>query len=609
MYVEICKSVKDRNNFIPLAEVGNQPTDHELYISLFPFDQTILSYLKAHNSIKGHQGKHYCPYILIDIDSENDVKAGQVETVKLIRRLNQMYQIDVDELYIYFSGGKGFHVVIPGQLYSPLSPCADIGEKIKNAVKILAEGIEFVDYKIYENHRIIRVDNSRHKSGYYKIQLSFEELSEWTIDEIKKMAKSPRNFTRMIYNSEMLVNQTLDNALKRSYAPQISDDNAKKVYDIQSNFFTPPLPGNRNTQLHKQACALFMYSELSEANIFNLVQVINQSSEKPLPEPEVKNIVSSASSARTTQVDQDVLKTSGLIGDFMEEHLKSFEEERDKISLVFESLNKEFDGALRSKVGVVLGYGGSKKSMYAQSVAYFNMLKGRRILYSNMEMGQNELINRFYDISFQGTKKLPSTELKYQMKHDLQKAKDSYVKEFVKKWGDKLIVTNGTSMTCEHYDYLLMDAREKYGKIDMLIVDGLSMMGGKGDEMERANRHSQELKELAKDHNIFVLVIVHASRGEDLTRRDLSKKARGSEKILDNCDFVMTNSLIKVKNDEYSQAFGVYHLWNKRGSGNRIEKVFEFYPMSLRLKESSIDVRELEKKVGAGFDKKDPLQN
>lgn len=601
MYVEICKSIKDRNHFIPLSNVGSETVDHELYISLFPFDKTILNYVDVHKTITGHKGNHYCPYILVDIDCEGDIEGGRIEAVKLVRRLNQMYNVDVNELYLYFSGGKGFHVVIPGKLYATLSPCVNMGEKIKNVATVLCDGIEYVDYKIYENHRIIRVDNSRHRKGLYKIQLSFEELSEWSISKIQKEAKTPRRFERLIYNSEININVDLNDMIQKNFV--IDKDEKGTQTSGQGIFFAPPEKGNRNDQLHRQACALFTYSEFSPENIYHLISAINNSSKEPLLDSEVNQIVFSASKSRVIEVEKDLQQTTGLMGDFMDEYLQGFEEETSKISMVFKSIDEEFKGALRSKVGVILGYGGSKKSLYAQSVAFTNVALDRRTLYSNMEMGQSELVDRFFNITFQGQKTLPSTELRSLMKKDYRKDIDARKRDFINMWSDKLIVTNGTAMTSDDYDTLIKDMEAKYGKIDILIVDGLSMMGGKGDEMERANRHSKELKEVAKSHNIFVLVIVHASRGEDLTRRDLSKKARGSEKILDNCDFVMTTSLIKVKNDEYSQMFGVYHLWNKRGSGVRIEKVFKLCDKSLRLEESDMLVRDLEKKIPAGYEK------
>ena len=138
-------------------------------------------------------------------------------------------------------------------------------------------------------------------------------------------------------------------------------------------------------------------------------------------------------------------------------------------------------------------------------------------------------------------------------------------------------------MTVAKYDLMLSQIKQAHGAIDILVVDGLSMMGGQGDELEKANRHTLELKELAKKYNIFVFCIVHASRGESLETRDLSKKARGSEKIVDNCDFTITMSLIKINKKDHSSLYGVYNCWNKRGSGNRIEKVFKFTERRLKM--------------------------
>ena len=135
-------------------------------------------------------------------------------------------------------------------------------------------------------------------------------------------------------------------------------------------------------------------------------------------------------------------------------------------------------------------------------------------------------------------------------------------------------------MTSDRFNEIIVSLNEK---TDILIVDGLSMMGGSGSELELANKHSKELKELAKTHNIFVMAIVHASKGEDYETRDLTRKARASEKIIDNCDFAMTMSMIK-EDGNFNERKGVYNCWNKRGTGKRIQKGFEFEKNTWALK-------------------------
>ena len=71
MYVEeIEYKVTNRGKIIEAGAVRPIPRDHEYYISLFPFDKTILDYVRIHGGVKEHKGKHGCNYILFDIDRE-----------------------------------------------------------------------------------------------------------------------------------------------------------------------------------------------------------------------------------------------------------------------------------------------------------------------------------------------------------------------------------------------------------------------------------------------------------------------------------------------------------------------------------------------------------
>ena len=203
--------------------------------------------------------------------------------------------------------------------------------------------------------------------------------------------------------------------------------------------------------------------------------------------------------------------------------------------------------------------------MYGQNVCFYNIMKGVRTLYSNMEMGTAQLTSRFIDITMDGYEdELASdyAQIRFNKGENINGLLD-----FMKKtMSDKLLVCENSNMTSARYDKLLQRIKEQSGDVDVLIVDGMSMMGGSGTETEKASQHSKELKELAKKWNILVLAIVHASKGEDLTTRDLTRKARASEKIADNADWLMTMSQIKIDSDVYAYKSGIYHLWNKTGS-------------------------------------------
>jgi hypothetical protein len=176
-------------------------------------------------------------------------------------------------------------------------------------------------------------------------------------------------------------------------------------------------------------------------------------------------------------------------------------------------------------------------------------------------------------------------------KKDVNDGRKFLVGELSKMLGNKLQITQNSRMTYEGYKKAIKIVRETAGDPWVLVVDGLSMMGGKGTETEVYSRNSAELKELAKEEDIFVLLICHVSKGAEKWTRDLSRWIRGSEKILDNCDFYYTMSQINdADNPEfYRNDKGFISFHDKRGSGQTVEVVYNFDPQRLRLSDSFED--------------------
>jgi KaiC/GvpD/RAD55 family RecA-like ATPase len=563
-YIEVCKALEDRGNIHPIGLIKPEVRKHEFYVSMFPFDNSILNYVKTNGSIKGHKGKHFCDYILIDIDCEDDIDQSRIDAIEAIKRLNQLYEINPDELFIWFSGNKGFHIALISKLFGQLDPAENINEIVKGFVKHSMQSIDSnIDYAIYENHRIIRVENSLHKkSQLYKIQISYEELIKLSMLEIRRLAKQPRTLKRNISKSEIVYREKIKRDLK---SPVIE----KKNNIVQDGFFSPGNEGNRNNQLFKQACMLFKTSDLNEKSIYEIINSINHAGNNPLNDNEVFLLVESASKNKRQQTEEEIQVYT--FNELIPEYIDSLRGEAERITLTFEKLNNEFKGKLRGQLGVVIGYGGSKKSLYAQNIAFDNILhQANNVIYSNMEMSNSKLMQRFIDIGMKADGYLPSIELENMFTSGSQ-IENILIDNLGVIFRDKLKICSTPSMTSDRFNDLIDKLNEK---IDVLIVDGLSMMGGKGNELELANKHSKELKELAKKHNMLVLAIVHASKGEDLETRDLTRKARASEKIMDNCDFAMTMSLYKDEG-EFKNEKGVYNCWNKRGTGNRIESGYE----------------------------------
>lgn len=583
MLVEHCKGLTDRGKIVEYSAITTQARGYEYYISYFPFDKSILDYVAIHKTVKDHKGKHFCPYILIDVDNDTDVAESKSRALDIITRLQSEYDLSPEDLSIYFSGNKGFHIVINLNSFGSPEPNEEMGSIIKSIAVELCGPIK-IDVVIYENHRLMRVENSLHaKSDLYKIQLSYNELFGFSIEEIRALAKVPRTFNRKKPISDIRINEKI-NRIVRSAFLKTSEPETKIIED---GFFVPGPRGDRNNKLYKQAYYLFVNTDLHEKSIKEIINSINNSAPDPLPLSEINTLVNSARSNRKNKEKEPLqIKT---FPDLWNEYLESLNEEHNKLDLSFNSLNDLFKGKLRGILGIVLGYGGAKKSMYGQNVCYDNIVRGCRCIYSNMEMGTATLAERFINIATDGPSGLASEYIQNKYREGIKL--DTFLLTMKNILTDRLIVSENSNMTSARYDELIEKITNERGKVDVLIVDGMSMMGGSGTEVERANEHSKGLKELAKKWNILVLAITHVSKGDDLLTRDLTRKARGSEKIVDNADWIMTLSQIKQGNQYFPNA-GYYHLWDKRGTGKRIEKIWEFEERTLRMAESNKDESE-----------------
>lgn len=290
------------------------------------------------------------------------------------------------------------------------------------------------------------------------------------------------------------------------------------------------------------------------------------------------------------------------ISEWSEEWYKSILPENNKLSLKFPKWDAEFKGKLRGKLVPIIGYGGTKKSLLAQNIAYHNIIMGLgTCLYSTMEMGAPTIINRLIDmhVAPDGLDYNPHLQIEYHNNVTRKiNGKEFYEKSFAPAFKGNFFITQNTSLVTDSYDKLIGIHNNSGKKIDILIVDGLAGMGGIGSETEVYSKHSKELKDLANRWDILVLLICHVSKGGKKTDRDLSTLIRSSEKIIDNCDFYICASLFEISDGEYDQNHGALRLVNKRGSGNVVDVVYDFCRQRLLMEQSNFQFSDFEKKKG-----------
>ena len=274
------------------------------------------------------------------------------------------------------------------------------------------------------------------------------------------------------------------------------------------------------------------------------------------------------------------------------------------------TIDEDLEYDLRGKVIAVIGYQGTKKSLLALQGGNYNAMAYKsRILLSSMEMTANLVFERELNYCLPHYEDGPNSYKVQAAQYWKERIKqegaakvideiESTIKDF---YGDSVLISDTPRMSVNEYKQLL-DRQIRAGEpIDMIIVDGLSRMESKGSETESYSNNIGDLKDLANEYNVGVVVICHCSKTSGGIRgtkhsRDNTPFVRGSEKILDDIDCVISMSLYQDPNnpEEYLKDEGHIRYWGKRNTGNVINLVYSFDPMKLTLNESTKDPKLME---------------
>jgi hypothetical protein len=194
-----------RNHVVPVREVPELVKGfhaYGCYATYFFYSDEVLTYMAAHAAgstptIAGYEGKVWAPFFPIDLDH-----AGLGVALDAARRLAlfflETWGIPADALHRYFSGSKGFHLMLDTRLFGNIPPSKSLPALFASMRSHLALELpetcrEAIDLAIKDRVRLLRLPNTEHeKSGLYKVILSQEELLEAEPEEIRRLARKPR---------------------------------------------------------------------------------------------------------------------------------------------------------------------------------------------------------------------------------------------------------------------------------------------------------------------------------------------------------------------------------------------------------------------------------
>ncbi len=170
--------------------------EREAFFSHFTFGRDLHEYLTRTGSEAGFTGPCGTDWLHWDIDRADDLDAALRDARRLSGAILDRYrELGDDDLLIFLSGGKGFHVGVAAALWGP-PPSTRFHEIARRFALAHAElaGVT-IDPSVYSKARLFRAPNSRHpRTGLFKRRLTLDELMGLSVDGIVALARQPEPF-------------------------------------------------------------------------------------------------------------------------------------------------------------------------------------------------------------------------------------------------------------------------------------------------------------------------------------------------------------------------------------------------------------------------------
>ncbi|NOT01128.1 MAG: DNA primase [Phycisphaerales bacterium] len=170
--------------------------ERESYLSAFRFSDDFAAHLNGSGSTRRFDGPCWADRLWWDIDGEDDAGDATLHAARrLAKSMVETLHVEGDDLLIFWSGRKGFHVGMATAHWEP-APGRDFHRAARRFAETVAETAGVViDAGVYDRVRCWRAANSRHpKSGLHKRRLVFDELMRMPLAAIRKLAEWPEPF-------------------------------------------------------------------------------------------------------------------------------------------------------------------------------------------------------------------------------------------------------------------------------------------------------------------------------------------------------------------------------------------------------------------------------
>ena len=138
-------------------------------------------------------------YLDFDIDDLEHNYSKLIRDLKIvIYRLKTELCLEERDIEIYFSGAKGFHIIIDHRILG-FEPSRTLNKDLKT-IALYFKASTFtkcIDTGIYDYRRLFRVPNTINtKTGLYKVPIMFKDLINMSYKDLLEYASRPHTFMK-----------------------------------------------------------------------------------------------------------------------------------------------------------------------------------------------------------------------------------------------------------------------------------------------------------------------------------------------------------------------------------------------------------------------------
>lgn len=292
-----------RKKFIPLNEVESVKkkfNNTDVYSTVFTYD-----------SEDQNASTLYGPMYLdldMEFNSEEEYRRLKTDLVLIVNSLINKYKIPKERMMFYFTGKKGFHILIPQTVFGlPLIKDTNV------YYKIIAQDLQKstvhnpIDIRIYDNKRLFRLPNTiNSKSGLYKVPITFEQAAGFSYEEMKEYASSPKSYaekidTSLIKEAAVVFQKIMtdykteyENRRRKRIEKKVDVSKVKLAKCINRIILEGVNEGSRNNTAVILASALFQKGIIEEQVIDIVLQWNESMVSPPIEHGELMNTINSA---------------------------------------------------------------------------------------------------------------------------------------------------------------------------------------------------------------------------------------------------------------------------------------------------------------------------